>query len=297
MLDPAIRLFWFCSATFTLMVGAASVPAQSPTEWHASAWQLWRIDIDGTHLAPLDTTPNSRCGSPDWSPDGKLIAYDVLDQRDGVYQTAIVDADGSNRRLLTDGSIPTWSPDGTLIACQSGGIRIINADGTGEETLIASAFSLRWLPNGREIVAGLGRRILSFDLASGMQQLKFNAPQAISHGFGISVDGRRYALGTLNSGMYVVDANDQSSIVATNNVVPSGTVYHTSWAPDGKRVVFAWRPTPEELTQIYTLDVDTNEAPKLLPGLDVAHQNVNPDWSPDGRTIVFSLPVAFTADR
>lgn len=266
------------------------VCAQAPSEWFASAWQLWRIDADGTDLAPLDVTPNVRCGSPDWSPDGQQIAYDVLGESGGGYRTAVVNVDGSGRRFVARGSIPTWSPDGELIACQAAGILIVNADGSGPEKLLASAHSLRWLPDGRGIAAGIGPQLLVFELESGTQRLLFTAPQAISHGFGISSDGRRYAFGTLTGGLYVATLDDHDKLRSMKNVVPSGTVYHVSWAPDNKRVVFAWRPAPGDLTQLYTIDVDASDPPALLPGIDTSHQNVNPDWSPDGRTIVFSVP-------
>ena len=214
--------------------------------------------------------------------------------RTNGYQTMVVNADGTERRIVARGSIPCWSPDGKMIACQAGGIQIVNADGTGAETLLASAISLRWLPDGAGIVAGMGPRFMLFDLATGKQQLQFNTPAAISHGFGISPDGRRYGFGSLNSGLFVAEVADAKGPAKIRNVLPTGTVYHVSWAPDNKQVVFAWRPTPADLAQIYTLDVDAKEQPKLLPGLDTSHQNVNPDWSPDGRTIVFSLPTPLT---
>lgn len=286
--------------TFILMISmqlgvAVSACAQAPSEWYASAWQLWRIGVDGKDLVPLDTTPGVRFGSPDWSPDGKQIAYDCLKQGGQVYETAVINADGTERRLVARGSIPTWSPDGELIACQAAGILIVNADGSGEEKLLASAHSLRWLPAGRGIAAGIGPQLLVFDLGTGDQRRLFTAPQAISHGFGISSDGRRYAFGTLNRGLHVATLDDEDLLLSMKNVVPAGTVYHVSWAPDNRRVVFAWRPAPGDLTQLYTIDVDASDPPKLLPGIDTTHQNVNPDWSPDGKTIVFSVPAPLSA--
>lgn len=296
----AVTAHWQASigvAIVMLFGFVASVCAQAPSEWHASAWQLWRIGVDGTDLTPLDTTPDTRCGSPDWSPDGKWIAYDVLAESGQGFQTAVVGADGTGRRIVLRGSIPTWSPDGELIACQSAGIQIVNADGSGAEKLLASAHSLRWLPDGSGIAAGVGPQLLVFDLANGSQQPLFTAPQAISHGYGISSDGRRYAFGTLTRGLYVATLDDADQLISMKNVVPSGTVYHTSWAPDNRRVVFAWRPAHGDLTQLYTIDVDSAEPPQLLPGIDTSHQNVNPDWSPDGRTIVFSVPAPMSASQ
>jgi Tol biopolymer transport system component len=39
--------------------------------------------------------------------------------------------------------------------------------------------------------------------------------------------------------------------------------------------------------QLYIIDVGSNDAPKRLVGQDEQRTNTNPDWSPDGKTIVF----------
>src|SRR5262245_21969137 len=39
-------------------------------------WELWTINVDGTGLKQLIASPGFRHGSPDWSPDGKWVAYD-----------------------------------------------------------------------------------------------------------------------------------------------------------------------------------------------------------------------------
>ena len=41
-------------------------------------------------------------------------------------------------------------------------------------------------------------------------------------------------------------------------------------------------------SQLYVLDVESNGPPAWLPGQPRLRRNVNPDWSPDGKTIIFS---------
>jgi Tol biopolymer transport system component len=69
------------------------------------------MDIDASEIIQL--TPNDKSRSPDWSPDGKQIAF----VREGnIY---VMNGDGTNiRALIQDGHSfsPTWSPDGTRIA-------------------------------------------------------------------------------------------------------------------------------------------------------------------------------------
>lgn len=262
--------------------------AQPPGAWHSYTWQLWRIGVDGSNLKVLDETAGTRCGSPDWSPDGKFIAYDVLGESGGGYQIAVIRADGTDRRIISSGSIPTWSPDGKMIACQGDGVQVMNADGSGRESLPGDAFSLRWSPQGDTILTGAGNRFLSLNLESGRQRMLCTTKERIAHGYGISPDGRRICYGTPDNGLWVATLDPVTQSVASRRVVPKGTVYHASWAPDGKRVAFAWQPRFEMLTQVYTVDIDGKDKPQILPGLDMRVHNVNPDWSPDGKTIVFS---------
>jgi len=54
-----------------------------------------------------------------WSPDGRRIAYFALDRETMTAGLRLVDADGRNEIILTDGQgrdeDPAWSPDGTEI--------------------------------------------------------------------------------------------------------------------------------------------------------------------------------------
>ena len=75
-----------------------------------------------------------------WSPDGKTLAY-VMSR--GIY---LVDADGTNRRLLTSGKVyeyaPMWSPDGKLLAYAApqpfANVHVINVE-TGEDRQLTNA--------------------------------------------------------------------------------------------------------------------------------------------------------------
>lgn len=82
---------------------------------------------------------------PDFSPDGRLIAFTSNVTRQGEIWT--IDANGKNRRRLTDRPgddwAPAFSPDGARIAfhnLEDGGVWMMGADGTG----------LRRLTSGRE---------------------------------------------------------------------------------------------------------------------------------------------------
>ncbi len=80
----------------------------------------------GTAPVPLTQTPNRHELAPRWSPDHTKIAFLATAGPAGANPSFnvdlfVIDADGSNERLLATGVDdtswpPTWSPDGTRIA-------------------------------------------------------------------------------------------------------------------------------------------------------------------------------------
>ena len=115
------------------------------------------------------TTRSGR--SPDWSPDGETILF--------ACGTAIcvVKVDGTGLTTLTSGSDPVWPPDGTRILIardpeSSGGVWVMNADGTGQLQVIeGNASSPSWSPDGAafvtSIIDGSQQDIFRVDVATG----------------------------------------------------------------------------------------------------------------------------------
>jgi TolB protein len=90
---------------------------------------IHRVGIDGTGLERL-TKWRLNASDPDWSPNGKKIAFDSGDfggETDGGGNIHVMRADGSKRKKLTDhrrlrkgdpfklANNPVWSPSGTQI--------------------------------------------------------------------------------------------------------------------------------------------------------------------------------------
>ncbi len=102
---------------------------------------------------------------PQISPDGTRIVYTrgrvdtVNDSRDS--ELWIMNADGSHKRKLVDGSSATWSPDGTRIAYTASGeprgsqvwVRWMDAEGAASQitNLTRSPSSIAWSPDGTRI--------------------------------------------------------------------------------------------------------------------------------------------------
>jgi Tol biopolymer transport system component len=123
---------------------------------------IFAIRTDGTGLRQLTAGPYYNV-SPDFSPDGRYIAFVSHQLREqNIYR---MNADGSNPIPLTDNNgineyKPHWSPDGTRIAFTvfidyKYQVQVIDADGEHTIQLTDSPFIVfdryAWSPDGSQI--------------------------------------------------------------------------------------------------------------------------------------------------
>jgi Tol biopolymer transport system component len=132
-------------------------------------YEVFTMQADGTHQRDLTNLPGSQELFPDWSPDGRRIAFDS--NRDGDREIYTMRPDGSRVQQLTfngdriDDGFPAWSPDGRRIAFNSGftpgphdvshwEIYTMRADGRDQTRLTfqTADFQPRWSPDGRKLV-------------------------------------------------------------------------------------------------------------------------------------------------
>ena len=91
-------------------------------------------------------TEGGHCDSPDWSPDGRLIAYSWQAPKRWDHDVYVVEVASKKIFQLTSGrgskENPHWSPDGRHIAFQgtrtgTKQIFIVNADGENQKQITA----------------------------------------------------------------------------------------------------------------------------------------------------------------
>ncbi len=108
--------------------------------------EIYTATPDGTNEIRLTFTDTNE-SYPEWSPDGSQIAFSVSagewnsNASLSTYEIEVMNADGSDLRLLTDNDsfdgMPRWSPDGSQIVFSSDrdeaehfDIYVMNADGS-----------------------------------------------------------------------------------------------------------------------------------------------------------------------
>ena len=229
-------------------------------------FEIYVMDADGKNQRRL-TTNRHDDWDPSWSPDGTRIAFtssakvlNVVQAHPlfvvgGLPQIYVMDADGGNKRRLTDSDFaewyPSWSPDGTRIAFTSSGamdtagwyIYVVDTDGKNLRELgPESGWYPAWSPDGTRIAFVSGR-----------------------NAFGNQI--------------YVMDADGSNQQRLTEGLDGNR---HPSWSPDGERIAFVSHKDGNP--EIYMMNADGGNKRRLTR--TPAH-DWHPSWSPDGKRIVF----------
>ena len=187
---------------------------------------------------------------PDWSPDGRLIAFASSRWFGGI---CLIRPDGTGLRQIFRGNASNvdWSPDGRRIAFQGGdGIYLLrSAGGKPRRILRGARFSLpAWAPDGRRLAVVEEQP----DLSESIDVVKADGT------------GLHRLLPP-----YVRKSSRQWSFVAASETEPS-------WSPDGRQIVVQAGDG-----RIVALDVASGRRRTIAEG------GYEPSWSPDGRLIAF----------
>jgi Tol biopolymer transport system component len=213
--------------------------------------QLAVMDGDGRNrrLLPLDHVYGLS-----WSPDGRLIAFQVvgLSARPNIYRPNIwtmnVDRRPRYRRVVRNGGSPDWSPNGRSIAFERGGdIWVFDLGDRRQRRIVRDGSSPSWSPDGRK---------LAFERARGQRCL----PQACVS---------RAAVWVLE-----IAAKKERRLVRNGDAA--------NWSPDGRQIAFErWRSHFQDFESfIYVMRADGTAQRRLFRG-------EHPVWSPNGQELAF----------
>jgi Tol biopolymer transport system component len=262
---------------------------------------------------------------PDWSPDGKYLAY--LSRRGPVpvgatSNTLVIRAvaTGEERVLtphLNQIARPRWSPDGASILVSGAdrknrqGLYLVSAQ-TGEVTPLVQAepgayvLQPEWAPDGRTVYylerapAERRLRIVALDRGSGAtRELYVARPDAFNvYWLTLSPDGQQLAFQQFAPG------GVSAHVVPTSGGAPrevgrftqSPVMMLLGWTPDGSSLVFLRIDDPEDVSAkptLWVMPIAGGEPRKLdlaerLPQEALRGQPSPLRVHPDGRRVVFS---------
>lgn len=204
--------------------------------------------------------------SPSWSPDGKQVVYEKIENTPRVQNQPLYSWDPNYEYRYTD-VFPSFAKDGTLLVTNKdvdSSIVIMNADGSNKRLVFKSAthctanptgpcgdmtgvaFGPNWSPDGQWIVFGFG----------GYLRMRETAVAKLMMIRRDGTDLKELTSGTPNAGF-------------------------PSFSSDGKEIVYRSWGANEEGLRIMNLDT------KVVRVLTTTRDNL-PDWQPGGNLIVFT---------
>jgi len=251
-------------------------------------FKIFVMDADGSNQTPLTTNTGDEFW-PDWSPDGRKIAFYSL-IGGGNSEIYVVDSDGSNLTKLTNNPFrdetPVWSPDGNKIAFSTNRdgdweVYVMDADGSNQTNLTMTlGVDVRptWSPNGRKIAFDSnrdGNREIYVMDADGSNQTNLTNSSTQDFAAAWSPIGGKIAFNSERDGnreIYVMDRDGSNQTRLTAN---AGTDRWPDWSADGRKIAFD--SDRDGNREIYVMDADGSNQTRLTINTD---SDLDPKWSP-----------------
>ncbi len=206
-------------------------------------------DVSALHLLFLETGVSRQLtageavdSAPDWSPDGKQIAF--LSTRTGTPQVYLISVDGGEARALTElkqgaGGGPVWSPDGKQIAFTAGPAKQVDYSRAYRVTRSIYRF------NGMGYLDNILQDLYLISAQGGEPRLLVHNDCMISAPVWSPDGGEILFLVSQFPDSYRFLPAAYLTDLAGNSrelVKEWGEVYAAAWAPGGEQVAFLGKP-------------------------------------------------------
>lgn len=310
---------------FVERVGAAALPGRlndaakrSFGVTFDSAWTVWEAELRTRYLAQADSlrvggltepellTKEGRYALfPRWAPDGTTVAYAASTGREEAA-TRLLLGGGREKVLARRSSLGpgSWTAEGDALVLAQFEFRdpyhlfadLYRVTRSGEESRLTRGARLLEpdvAPDGRRVVAidaaGGTNAPIVFDMDTG-EQRRLREPELDTH-WSLprwSPDGSRIAVSRWRAGgFYDVVLLDSTGTVVRELTRDRAVDNAPAWSPDGRYVVFSSDRTG--IANLFAYDLRTDSLRQVTNVLTGVFQ---PDVSPDGRSVVFSLYAA-----
>ena len=281
---------------------------------------IYTMNRDGANVEFLAAGPGMiSSGSPEWSRDGTMVAYDANPEIDQylaskIFVCALTGPFKGENADLGYGNVPSWSPDDRRIAFflnqgnASGarwGVWVMDADGSNR-TWLCPGWYPRWSPDGKticiEAITESPNCLYLYDVES-QEHRKFLGDQwAVEYsGANWSPDGKKLVFIGRHAGKEHVAVADVMGGEADVEILhtepnPRRRLYGPpAWSPDGSEIVFSIQKPdrPEasrrwQYTYLHSISAKEPGDPKPIEENEVGIINRGMMWSADGKKILFS---------
>ena len=269
--------------------------------------QLWIMTLADRQSIRVGADAD-RGGSPVWSPDGRMLAFQgKIANQSGLF---IANSDGSQPRFISElsstnsplqivGASASWSPDGKSIAFVSATPGPETKDASGDPMVITRYL---YRPEAREGLTHFNdnRRLHIFiaDVAGGQVRQLTNGDR-YEHSIDWGANGEI---------LYVQNPEPNADEFFNNEIfainpatgatrrltATEGVEYEPRWSPDGRTI--AYRATKRGLTDLETNMEDTHVwvmnadgSGRREIGSVIDNRQGAPVWSRDGRALYFTV--------
>lgn len=271
---------------------------------YATGDDLYIARDNGTESRKLAALPG-RAFWLRWSPDGTELRFTLLNSETHTSTLWQISASGTGAHMLLDqwnGAAPaeccgSWTDDGRLYVFQSARTGASNIWAIPEHNgLFGGPMKPIPITNGpldyrAPIIERGGRRTFFIGLNTQAELLRYDARGRIFIPYGSGLSGARRVEFSHNAAWVAWIRQDDDSLWCSRSD-GSGSLQLTSrpmqvfmmhWSPDGQQLVMMGRQ-PGKPWKVYTTDADGGHLQEVL---NEERSEADPDWSPDGKMLVF----------